>query len=102
MRINLNCPYSEKDEAKFLGARWDPAKKVWYVENIEDLTPFAKWVPLLGRMSEDMKPKKKELGKRITGVYCPICACTTPPWEECEHSEAMAQAALKEMLDLPF
>jgi len=103
VRINLNCPYSEKDDAKSLGARWDPARKVWYIEDVEDLTPFARWIPILGRMKEDMKPKKDINGSpRITGVYRSICACTTPPWEDCEHSEELAQRALKEMLDLPF
>jgi hypothetical protein len=27
IRYNLNVPYSEKDEAKALGARWDPSIK---------------------------------------------------------------------------
>ncbi len=30
-RQYLNVPYSEKDEAKQLGAKWDRAKKLWYV-----------------------------------------------------------------------
>lgn len=29
-RIDLRVSYSEKENAKNLGARWDPAKKVWY------------------------------------------------------------------------
>lgn len=29
--ILLNVPYSEKDEAKGLGAKWDSNKKKWYV-----------------------------------------------------------------------
>lgn len=29
-RLWLDVPYSEKDEAKALGARWDPAAKRWY------------------------------------------------------------------------
>lgn len=45
MRVNLNCPYSEKDQAKRLGARWDHAQRVWYVVGIEDLTPFKRWIP---------------------------------------------------------
>ena len=27
----LRCPFKEKDQAKALGAKWDPAKKSWYV-----------------------------------------------------------------------
>jgi hypothetical protein len=45
MRINLNCPFSEKDTAKALGARWDADKRVWYLEGIEDITPFMQWIP---------------------------------------------------------
>jgi Domain of unknown function (DUF5710) len=45
MRINLACPYVEKDQAKSLGAKWDAARKVWYIENIEDLAPFMRWIP---------------------------------------------------------
>ena len=96
MRINLSCPYSEKDQAKALGAKWDADRKVWYIAGVEDLTPFSRWIPLLGRMSEDMKPKKKP---KITGVYRPICACTTLPWEDCEHSEALAQKALDDIIN---
>lgn len=29
-RIDLRVPYSEKDEAKALGARWDASVKKWY------------------------------------------------------------------------
>lgn len=29
----LNVPYNEKDDAKSLGARWNPTVKKWYVKN---------------------------------------------------------------------
>lgn len=45
MRINLKVPYEEKDKAKSRGARWDSARKTWYVEDAEDLRPFLKWIP---------------------------------------------------------
>lgn len=100
MRINLSCPYAEKDEAKALGAKWDADRKVWYIQGVEDLTPFSRWIPLLGRMSEDMKPKKDVNRKpRITGAFVPLCDCTNPPWEDCEHTEVAAHAALQEMLE---
>jgi hypothetical protein len=31
MRINLLTPFAEKDAVKALGARWDAAKKCWYI-----------------------------------------------------------------------
>jgi hypothetical protein len=45
MRVNLKVPYSEKEKAKRLGARWDPARSTWYVENMEDLSRFLQWMP---------------------------------------------------------
>jgi hypothetical protein len=45
MRTNLNVPFEQKDEAKRAGARWDAARKVWYVENLENLEPLLKWMP---------------------------------------------------------
>ena len=100
MRINLNCPYSEKDEAKALGAKWDSEKKVWYVVDVKDLTPFAKWLTLIGGKREI--PKKRDVEPRTTGKYQPICSCQIPPWEDCEHSEAATLQAMREMIDLPF
>ena len=44
MSLLLNVPYSEKDEAKQLGARWNPALKKWYVENQKDYPKFSKWI----------------------------------------------------------
>lgn len=39
----LNVPFAEKDEAKQLGARWDAAKRKWYVPNGVDLAAFSRW-----------------------------------------------------------
>lgn len=45
MRVNLKVPYEERHEAKKHGARWDPARKTWFVENIANLEPLLRWVP---------------------------------------------------------
>lgn len=39
----LKVPFAEKDAAKALGARWDAAKKKWYVPQGVDPAPFSKW-----------------------------------------------------------
>ena len=44
-RINLTVPFSQKDEAKALGARWDPTLKVWYAPDGLDTTPLSRWLP---------------------------------------------------------
>lgn len=45
MRVDLHVPYAQKDEARRLGARWDPAKRVWYLTDPERVGPFLKWMP---------------------------------------------------------
>ena len=30
-RVQLNVPYEQRDAAKRLGARWDPAERVWWL-----------------------------------------------------------------------
>ena len=42
--IYINCPYSEKDECKKLGARWDIDKRRWYIPAGLDTEPFKKWI----------------------------------------------------------
>ena len=44
--ILLRVLYSEKDEAKALGARWDNDKRAWYVPAGMNPTPFRKWIPM--------------------------------------------------------
>lgn len=46
----LDVPYSEKDDAKYLGARWNPTIKKWYVENKEDYYKFVRWIEPYGNM----------------------------------------------------
>lgn len=44
-RVYLNVPYVQKEEAKELGARWDPEVKKWYYEgDIVNIIKFAKWL----------------------------------------------------------
>lgn len=45
MRVNLKVPYEQKERAKQLGARWDAARKTWYIENVENLGPLLQWMP---------------------------------------------------------
>ncbi len=42
--IALKVPFKEKDEAKSLGARWNPEGKHWYVPEGVDAAPFEKWI----------------------------------------------------------
>ncbi len=53
MRINLVTPFAEKDADKALGARWDSAKKLWYIIDVADPTPFLGWIPNLEIATRD-------------------------------------------------
>jgi hypothetical protein len=43
--IYLQVPYTEKENAKALGARWDPQEKLWFIPNSIELEQFSKWLP---------------------------------------------------------
>jgi hypothetical protein len=46
-RMYLDVPYSEKEQVKELGARWDPEASSWYVPAEMDLEPFAHWLAVI-------------------------------------------------------
>ena len=92
MRINLVTPFAEKDAAKALGARWDGAKKVWYITDVTDLTPFMRWIPNLEAASEPSGSASEAAVKQSSGVITkstvviPHCGCQVLPWVDCAHS----------------
>lgn len=55
-RRYLNVPYSERKDAKALGARWDRVAKSWYVNDGADLKPFSKWAE---QTAPEVKPAIK-------------------------------------------
>ncbi|KAG1655639.1 hypothetical protein FOA52_008877 [Chlamydomonas sp. UWO 241] len=44
--VYLDCPFEEKNYAKGHGAKWNPAKKKWFVPytNHEQLLPLSRWL----------------------------------------------------------
>lgn len=82
-KIYLSVPFSEKDTAKALGAKWDPAKKKWYASKDRDISLFAKWT------SDQATPSLSNLASKKTsqGVttkpkdknFSPY-AGSLPPW----------------------
>ncbi len=100
MRTNLKVPFAEKDQAKQLGARWDPARKLWYVENKADMAPFARWLPSGSTApASGVTTPKASAGEQSSSegivvvgsryVEHPrVCDCL--PWEVCELCRATA------------
>ena len=51
-RIYLNVPFSEKNEAKALGAKWDRRAKAWYARDDMELEPFKRWQETKAKVPE--------------------------------------------------
>ncbi len=45
LRIDLNVPDDEYEQARKLGAHWDAVEQIWYIDNSIDPTPFMNWLP---------------------------------------------------------
>jgi exodeoxyribonuclease VII large subunit len=56
-RIDLKVHYTEKEEAKALGARWDAENRTWYAPPGTDLEHLKRWLPE-GVLDEDREPRK--------------------------------------------
>ena len=116
MKIILNVPYSEKDEAKRHGARWDYVTKKWYAENLENLRPLLRWMPehlrrphiavpdvrpkVIDRAAEYAKMKKENKNRKklkkmeslarrdaLKPRKLVSCDCPSLPWEDCIHTK---------------
>lgn len=64
MRTELDVPFSHKEEAKALGAKWDRTKKIWYVPSGVNPEPFAEWLPGVDRSDPSVPYIYLVLGKR--------------------------------------
>jgi len=75
--IYLDCPFIEKDRAKALGAKWDFSKKMWFIYDNMDPTPFAEWLPnsttkpvpavKTKAKTKPVKPKSQQPAVKTTG-----------------------------------
>ena len=72
-RIDLNVPFHEKDEAKALGARWDPQRRLWYVPDNIDASSLRKWIPV--SQSPNVRAASCFLAEATRG--CWRCSCQT-------------------------
>ena len=84
--IILKVPYAEKDEAKALGAKWNSARKAWYVPDGQAATAFAKWMtPGQAEGGAQDKPGRVDAaaGKPITGARYVELEHVCNPFEVC-------------------
>jgi hypothetical protein len=66
-KIILNVAFAEREIVKKMGARWDPAHKVWYLLPGMDPKPFARW------MVES--PKRDKVSVSQLGLIRNMMAC---------------------------
>lgn len=94
MRINLVTPFAEKDAVKALGGRWDAAKKCWYIVDVADLAPFARWIPDMAAAKGGSLQMAKQKPSLPTTAGTPSkpandvadCGCQVLPWDDCVHT----------------
>ena len=86
MKTYLRVPFAEKDEAKRLGARWDPAKKQWYVQNAPNLAAFERWLPAQGDLvTAAATPAARTKAAPVqAGAHYFELPCDCLPWLGCE------------------
>jgi hypothetical protein len=56
-RIDLKVPFSQKDEAKSLGARWDSNVKTWYAPEGVEIGPLVRWLPVTKHSDLEHEPE---------------------------------------------
>lgn len=96
MRTNLQVPFAEKDQAKALGARWDPAKRVWYVQNASDLSAFSRWLPQDATAAATPPASHRKAPAAfptVTGPRYFELHCECLPWVGCAVCRAKVEAA---------
>jgi hypothetical protein len=81
----LNVPYAEKDEARALGARWNPGRKRWYVPTGVALEAFEKWLPKEGEAGGGKSGGRVDAyaAKLVTGTLYVELAHDCNPFEPC-------------------
>jgi hypothetical protein len=88
----LNVPYAEKDQARELGARWNPTRKRWYVPDGVATEPFARWMAKDGAApsgasasaSASAPDRDARAAKLMTGTRYVELDHACNPFETCE------------------
>jgi len=82
----LKVPYAEKDEAKALGARWNPTRKSWYVPDGVAAEPFAKWLAGGAGDASPGEPASRDAraAKPVVGSKYVELPHACNPFEECD------------------
>ena len=72
-RIDLDVAFTDRGEVKRIGARWDPAARVWYVPDGIDPEPFRPWIPV----PPDLNVRSPTYSLASSTHECGHCGSTT-------------------------
>lgn len=99
--LTLKVPYSEKDQAKALGARWDAGRKTWYVPDGQQAAPFERWI-VAGSDFDSPRPAQQKsnpgrvdsfAGKPVTGAHYFDLGHDCDPFQECDQCKPKLEAS---------
>ena len=95
-RQYLAVPYTEKDEAKQAGARWDNTAKSWYVGEQGDMNELKRWLP--DQQKKQQEPAQSPVVEFTDALRSLGCVVSSPEhvkmgWTETTYYE------LKEIRD---
>lgn len=89
-QLRLNVPFSAKDQAKALGARWDPQQRSWYVPFGVDIQPFQTWWPdHLKAQGGEALAKRDQADARARTVVANAAFVTGPARVATDHSDKL-------------
>jgi hypothetical protein len=67
--IYLSISYDQKDDAKAMGAKWDPEKKLWYAPDASFTKLIETYQPLVGKEKRTTTVRKLESNEPIHYVF---------------------------------
>ena len=83
----IDCPFAEKDDAKKLGARWDPGLKKWFIPPGMALNSFRKWLPAGFQIRSDIGDVSRSRDLtcgQLWAIIAKLARKAFPAEEECE------------------
>ncbi|WP_031480064.1 zincin-like metallopeptidase domain-containing protein [Maridesulfovibrio frigidus] len=89
----LKVPFSEKEQAKKLGAKWDKEQKMWFAPEGANPDSFKKWLP---RLAERIEVSIKKTGELIQSMT------KDAEKKKQEKSQAKNPAQEKTYLNVPY
>ena len=67
--IYLSVSYDQKDDAKAMGAKWDPEKKLWYSPDSSFTKLIERYPPLVPKEPKESRIRKLETSETVQNIY---------------------------------